>query len=119
MTAPSGAASILGEEWEKFLTEKVKFGGFVDNTTGLAIGPDGDRRHFKTSNRFIMERFTIQPEFNAQMTDWAKFFISWRFVKEPRYNAEARSRRTGGVRPVAANRPRDRAVQVLLLAGVI
>ena len=92
-TGSAQAASILGEEWEKFLTERVKFGGFVDNTTGLAIGPDGDRRHFKTSNRFIMERFTIQPEFNAQMTDWAKFFISWRFVKEPRYNAEARSRR--------------------------
>lgn len=91
MTAPCGAASILGEEWEKFFTEKVKFGGFVENTSGLSIS-HGDR-HFNTSNRFIMERFTIQPEFNADMTDWAKFFISWRFVKEPRYNAEARSRR--------------------------
>ena len=39
-----------------------------------------------------MNRFTIQPEVNVDMTDWAKFFISWRFVKEPRYNAEAKSR---------------------------
>lgn len=103
MTSPCGAASILGEEWEKFFTEKVKFGGFVENTSGLSIS-HGDR-HFHTTNRFIMERFTIQPEFNANMTNWAKFFISWRFVKEPRYNAEARSRRKT-VNPL----PRKRAL---------
>ncbi|HEU4341936.1 MAG TPA: DUF1302 family protein, partial [Candidatus Binatia bacterium] len=84
------AASIMGEEWEKFFREKVSFGGFVENTTGLSVS-HGDR-HFNTSNRFIMNRFTIQPEFNVEFTDWAKLFISWRFVKEPRYSAEAKSR---------------------------
>ena len=84
------AASIMGEEWEKFFREKVSFGGFVENTTGLSVS-HGDR-HFNTSNRFIMNRFTLQPEFNVEFTDWAKLFISWRFVKEPRYSAEAKSR---------------------------
>ena len=85
------AASILGEEWEKYLTERVSFGGFFDNTTGLSIGA-GDR-HFHTTNRFIMNRFTFQPELNVDVVEKLKLFISWRFVKEPRYNAEARSRR--------------------------
>jgi len=84
------AGSILGDEWEKFFKENVSIGGFVENATGLAVGNDG--KHFDTSNRFVMNRFTIQPEINVNMTDWAKFFISWRFVKEPRYNAEAKSR---------------------------
>ncbi|MBI2358281.1 MAG: hypothetical protein HYV04_05155, partial [Deltaproteobacteria bacterium] len=87
---PASAASILGEEWDQFLRERVKFGGFTENASGLSIS-HGDR-HFNTSNRFIMERFTIQPEFNVDMANWAKFFISWRFVKEPRYSAEAKSR---------------------------
>lgn len=95
------AASILGEEWEKFLKEKVTFGGFIENTTGLSIS-HGDR-HFNTSNRFIMNRFTIQPEFNVNLHEKAKFFISWRFVKEPRYNAEAKSRRNT-VQPASAAR---------------
>ena len=30
--------SILGEEWEKFFKEKVSFGGFVENTSGVAVG---------------------------------------------------------------------------------
>ena len=102
--APAQAVSILGDEWEKFLSERVKFSGFTENTTGLAIGGDGDRRHFKTSNRFIMNRFVIQPEFNVDATDWAKFFISWRFVKEPRYEMEAKSRRRT-VSPASAARP--------------
>lgn len=106
MGAHVRAASILGEEWEKFFSEKVKFSGFAENTTGLAIGADGDRRHFNTANRFIMNRFTIQPEFNVNMTDWAKFFISWRFVKEPRYAMEAKSRRRT-VSPAAAAIPLD------------
>ncbi len=85
------AYSIFGDEVENFLKERVSFGGFIENATGLSVS-HGDR-HFNTSNRFIMNRFTIQPEFNVKMADWAKFFISWRFVKEPRYDAEARSRR--------------------------
>jgi hypothetical protein len=39
-----------------------------------------------------MQRFTIQPEINVDATSWAKFFISWRFVKEIRYSAEGKSR---------------------------
>ena len=85
------AYSIFGDEWEKFFTERVRFSGFVENTTGLAIS-HGDR-HFDTSNRFDMNRFTIQPEFNVNFTDSFKLFISWKFVKEPRYNMEAKSRR--------------------------
>lgn len=88
---PAHAGSILGDEWENFLKERVTFGGFIENTTGLSIS-HGDR-HFNTSNRFIMNRFTLQPEFNVNFREDLKLFISWRFVKEPRYNAEARSRR--------------------------
>jgi hypothetical protein len=90
LSSHASAASILGPEWEKFFEEKVSFGGFVENTTGLSVSHGS--RFFDTSNRFIMNRFTIQPEINVEMTDWAKFFISWRFVKEPRYSAEAKSR---------------------------
>jgi len=104
MAAPVQAYSIFGDEVETFLKEKVAFGGFIENTTGLAIGPDGDRRHFNTSNRFVMNRLTIQPEFNVDFHQSAKFFISWRFVKEPRYNMEARSRRRS-VSPAAAAQP--------------
>src|SRR5919108_999286 len=90
LSAPASAGFILGDEWETFFKEKVSFGGFIENVSGLSVS-HGDR-HFNTSNRFIMERFTIQPEFNVEMTEWAKFFISWRFVKEPRYSAEVKSR---------------------------
>jgi Protein of unknown function (DUF1302) len=82
--------SILGEEWEKFFKEKVSFGGFVENTSGVSVGAGS--HFFNTSNRFIMNRFTIQPEFNIDMAEWAKLFISWRFVAEPRYSAETKSR---------------------------
>jgi hypothetical protein len=92
LAAPTQAGSLLGEEWEKFLTERVRFGGFVENTTGLSVS-QGDR-HFNTSNRFIMNRFTVQPEFNVDFHEKVNLFISWRFVKEPRYNSEAKSRRT-------------------------
>lgn len=95
LSTPASAASILGDEWEKFFKEKVSFAGFVENTTGLSIS-HGDR-HFDTSNRLDMQRFTIQPEVQVNATDWAKFFISWRFVKEIRYSAEAKSRHS---RPV-------------------
>jgi hypothetical protein len=84
-------ASILGDEWEKILRERVSFGGFIENTTGLSVGR-GDR-HFNTSNRFDMNRLTLQPELNVRFRDDLKFFIAWRFVKEPRYNSEARNRR--------------------------
>ncbi|MGE5302588.1 MAG: DUF1302 family protein [Alphaproteobacteria bacterium] len=84
-------AGLLGEDWEKFFREKVSFGGFAENITGLAVGHDG--RHFNTSNRLDMQRFTIQPEVNIDATSWAKFFISWRFVKEIRYSSEVKSRK--------------------------
>jgi len=90
-SSPASAASILGEDWEKFFKEKVSFGGFIENTSGVSVSHGS--HFFNTSNRFIMERFTIQPEFNIDMAEWAKFFISWRFVKEPRYSAEAKSRK--------------------------
>ena len=83
-------AGILGDEWEKFFEEKVSFGGFVENTSGVSVSHGS--RFFNTSNRFIMNRFIIQPEFNVEMADWAKLFISWRFVAEPRYSAETKSR---------------------------
>jgi hypothetical protein len=87
----ASAQSIFGDEFDKFFKEKVSFSGFVENTTGLSVSHGS--RFFDTSNRFIMNRFTIQPEINVDAADWAKFFISWRFVKEPRYNAEAKSRK--------------------------
>lgn len=89
--APARAASLFGQEWEKFFKERVTFGGFVENTAGLSVAA-GDSR-FTTSNRFIMERLTFQPEFNFDFDERLKLFISWRFVKEPRYNKEARDRR--------------------------
>ena len=87
----ASAQSPFSHEWERFLKEKVSFGGFVENATGLSISHGS--RFFNTSNRFIMNRTTFQPEFNVDLTDWAKLFVSWRLVKEPRYNAEAKSRR--------------------------
>jgi hypothetical protein len=83
-------AGILGEDWEKFFREKVSFGGFVENTSGVSVSHGS--RFFNTSNRFVMNRFIIQPEFNVDMAEWAKFFISWRFVAEPRYSMETKSR---------------------------
>ncbi|MCZ6548678.1 MAG: hypothetical protein O6837_11270 [Deltaproteobacteria bacterium] len=86
------AASLLGEGFEKFFKERVRFGGFVENVSGLNIAHD--RRDFNASNRFIMNRLTFQPEFNIDLpTSYAKLFISWRFVAEPRYSSETRSRR--------------------------
>jgi hypothetical protein len=90
VSAPVSGESLISEEWETFLREKVSFRGFIENTSGVSVSHGS--RFFDTSNRFVMNRFTIQPEFNVDMSDWAKFFISWRFVKEPRYSAEAKSR---------------------------
>ena len=105
LSVPASAASIFGEDWDKFFQDKVSFGGFIENTSGLSVSHGS--RFFNTSNRFIMNRFTIQPEWNVQFTDQLKFFISWRFVAEPRYSAETKSRRasvmplgTGGPLPV-------------------
>src|SRR5262245_30901177 len=77
----SSWAGILSDDWEKFFQEKVSFSGFVENTSGVAVGKGS--HFFNTSNRFVMNRFTIQPEFNVDMADWSKFFISWRFVRSP------------------------------------
>lgn len=90
-TAPVRAASILGDEWEKFFRDRVSFAGYLENVTGLSIAA-GDRK-FTTSNRFIMNRLTFQPEFNVDFNEQLRFFISWRFAKEPRYNKEAKDRR--------------------------
>jgi hypothetical protein len=104
VSGQAAAGSFFGDEWEKFFQEKVSIGGFIENTSGLSVSHGS--RFFDTSNRFIMERFTVQPEFNVEVTDWAKFFISWRFVKEPRYNAEAKSReRSVSYFPTAPVRP--------------
>lgn len=91
LPTPAKAASILGDEWEKFLEEHVTASGFVENATGIAVSHGS--RFFDTSNRFDMNRFTIQPEFNVKFMDELKLFLSWKFVKEPRYNMEAKSRR--------------------------
>lgn len=90
-TAPVWADSLTGTAWEKFLKEKVSFGGYLENVTGLSIAA-GDSQ-FTTSNRFIMNRLTFQPEFNVDLDEQLRFFISWRFAKEPRYNKEAKDRR--------------------------
>ena len=90
-TAPVRAASILGDDWEKFFRDKVSFAGYIENVTGLSIAA-GDSK-FTTSNRFIMNRLTFQPEFNVDFDEQLRFFISWRFAKEPRYNKEAKDRR--------------------------
>lgn len=107
LVAPTldAAEAELEGGWAAFLRERVSFGGFIANTTGLAVGEGSPQ--FNTSNRFIMNRFTIQPEFNVNFSQQVKFFISWRFVAEPRYSAETKSRRatvqppgTGGSLPV-------------------
>jgi len=103
-SGPAFASSIFGEEWEKFFQEKVSFGGFVENTAGVSISSGS--RFFNTSNRFIMNRFTIQPEFNFDFAQQFKFFISWRFVAEPRYSAETKSREAS-VMPLGTGGPLD------------
>jgi hypothetical protein len=91
MAAPAYTASILGNGWEKFLKERVEYGGFIEHTSGLSIA-SGDTK-FSTSNRFIMNRLTFQPEFSIDFTDSLNLFISWRFVKDSRYNKEAKDRK--------------------------
>lgn len=85
----SPAQSILGKDFDQFMQDNVKFQGFIENTTGLAISHGS--HFFDTSNRFVMNRFTIQPEF-IKFRDDLTSFISWRFVKEPRHSMESKSR---------------------------
>ena len=85
------AASLLGEGFEKFFKEKIRFGGFVENITGLSVGQE--HFQFSTSPRFVMNRFTFQPETNINFHRRVKLFISWRFVVEPRYSMETKIRR--------------------------
>ncbi|MFQ5850048.1 MAG: DUF1302 family protein [Candidatus Binatia bacterium] len=100
------AANPLGDGFQEFWKERVHAGGFAENITGLSIAKG--HSHFNTSNRFIMNRFTFQPEFNVDLLpSRARLFISWRFVAEPRYSAETKSRRdtvspagSGGTLPV-------------------
>ncbi|MFQ5849798.1 MAG: DUF1302 family protein [Candidatus Binatia bacterium] len=92
MTGPAEADSILDRGWwENFFKERIEYGGFVENSVGLSIA-SGDSKS-TTSNRFIMNRFTIQPELSIDFAESLKLFVSWRFVKEPRYNKEAKDRR--------------------------
>lgn len=67
LTTSAQAGSILGEEWEKFLTERVSFSGFVENTAGLAVS-NGDR-HFSTSNRYCYARKLL----HVDDTTWEAF----------------------------------------------
>ena len=97
----ASAQSPLGPEWEQFLKEKVSFGGFIENVTGLSISHGS--HFFNTSNRLDMQRFTFQPEFNADFSEKFKLFISWRFVAEPRYNSETKSRKAS-VQPLGTGR---------------
>ncbi|MET0502252.1 MAG: hypothetical protein ABW172_12085, partial [Candidatus Binatia bacterium] len=90
LSGVASANSILSEDWEKFFQEKVSFGGFIENTSGVSVSHGS--RFLNTSNRFLMNRFTVETEFNVDMAEWAKFFISWRFVAEPRYSMETKSR---------------------------
>ncbi len=83
--------SLFGSDFDRFVQENVTFNGFVENSAGLAISHGS--RYFDTANRFDMNRFTIQPEFNVKFRDDLTSFISWRFVKEPRYSMESRSRK--------------------------
>lgn len=101
LSGSASAASIFGAEVDTFFKEKVTFGGFVENTTGLSISHGS--RFFNTSNRLDMQRFTLQPEFNVDFAEKFKMFVSWRFVAEPRYNAETKSREAS-VQPAGTGR---------------
>ena len=98
----STAQSIFGKNFDEFVKDNIKFSGFTENTTGLAISHGS--HFFDTSNPFDMNRFTIQPEFNIKLRDDLTSFISWRFVKEPPYNMESKSRKQS-VQPAANGTP--------------
>jgi hypothetical protein len=94
--------SIFGMSFDEFVRDNMKFSGFTENTTGLAISHGS--HFFDTSNRFDMNRFTIQPEFNIKFCDDLTSFISWRFIKEPRYSMESKSRKQS-VQPAGNGTP--------------
>jgi hypothetical protein len=96
------AQSIFGDTFDQFVKDNVRFDGFIENTTGLAISRGS--RFFDTANRFDMNRFTIQPEFNIKFRDDLTSFISWRFVVEPRYSMESMSRKQS-VQPLGTGKP--------------
>lgn len=98
LSGPTFADSPLGGDWERFFKENVSFSGFVENTTGLAVG--GGSHRFDTSNPLVMQRFVIQPELNVKFRDDLKLFISWKFAVEPRYPMEEESRKAA-VQPSA------------------
>lgn len=100
--SPLEGESLFGSGFDRFIQDNVSTGGFIENTTGLAISHGS--RFFDTSNRFDMNRFTIQPEFNVKFADELKLFLSWRFVKEPRYRMESESREQS-VQPIGNGRP--------------
>jgi hypothetical protein len=100
--SPLKGESLFGSGFDRFIQDNVSTGGFIENTTGLAISHGS--RFFDTSNRFDMNRFTIQPEFNVKFADELKLFLSWRFVKEPRYRMESESREQS-VQPAGNGRP--------------
>ena len=85
------AESLLGAGFEKFLKERVRFSGFVENVTGFGVSHG--HSHTTNSPAFNMNRFTSQPEINIDFGPKVKSFVSWRFVWEPRYSAETKSRR--------------------------
>lgn len=99
--ASAAEEPAVDHEWGRFLKEKVSFSGFVENTTGLSISHGS--HFFNTSNRLDMQRFTFQPEFNIDVAEKFKMFVSWRFVAEPRYNSETKSREAS-VQPAGTGR---------------
>lgn len=84
------SAAQFGRGLSRFVEENVRFDGFIENTTGLVIGHGS--RYFDTANPFVMNRFTFQPEFNIDFREEIRLFLAWRFVKEPVYQMERRSR---------------------------
>jgi hypothetical protein len=94
--------SIFGRSFDEFVRDNMKSSGFTENTTGLAISHGS--HFFDTSNRFDMNCFTIQPEFNLDLHEELRLFLAWRFVKEPIYLIE-RKRRRQSVQPAANGTP--------------
>lgn len=87
---------------ETFLSQSIRIGGFVEHVTGLAVS--GGSRFFDTSNPLVMSRFTFQPEVGVDIAEGLSLFAAWKFVKEPRYPMETRSRKKA-VQPPGAGRP--------------
>ncbi len=91
--------SSTGQGFQKFFKERVRFSGFVENVTGFGISHGTSTT--TNSPAFNMNRLTFQPEINIDFGPKVKSFISWRFVWEPRYSAETKSRKKT-VRPAGS-----------------